>query len=336
MVDKILSRCAKVHGIAVEIYRKISSSLDDDGVKQFYNGMLKDEEAYLEYWIDMDRYAKDGLLPEVFEQPERVLEDLDVVVRDAEVLMNSIDHDPELSKVFYLTYKLEFVLLHPAFDVLFRFAKLINGRDDFYNRYKYHLQKIVVGLQGIGNMTREIELVGEVLLRLWEENCKLSTLVITDELTGVLNRRGFFQTIIPLSYLAQRNNRKVVILILDIDNFKEVNDSHGHLVGDKILVMVAKTIEKTIRASDVLARFGGEEFIIFLASHEANYISVLAEKIIDAVRQISFGNIGVTASIGASVGLLHTDIESGVDGIISSADENLYRAKRSGKNRACY
>lgn len=336
MGRKIISLCAQADEIAIQFYEKLSNTVDDAKVRSFYSELMEEERTHLAYWRDLDRYAEKGILPEIFDSPRQVEEELSTVVRQAEALLKAADSKVTTSKAFYLTYKLEFYLLHPAFEALFRFAKFATEEYDFSERYKDHIHKIVEALHRYGKVTPEMELVGETLLRLWQENKRLSAQVVTDELTGVFNRRGFFKAILPLSYLAQRSGSSVALFMIDIDDFKSVNDRHGHLKGDEVLARVARSIGQHIRTSDVLGRFGGEEFIVFLPEVDRSFILPLAEKIRMEIQQSDVDSVSVTASIGASAGHLGENIERDIDALIGEADDNLYRAKRGGKDRVCY
>ncbi len=156
---------------------------------------------------------------------------------------------------------------------------------------------------------------------------QVSKLIHTDPLTGIWNRRGFLK-------LTQRSlavGNHWTILMVDIDHFKQVNDKFGHDVGDKTLVKVAQVISRSIRQTDAVCRWGGEEFAIFLfgASQEtsANIAEVLRKEVENQVR-LDDGN-PVTLSIGIAQGKLN------LEEAFANADQALYRAKASGRNRVC-
>ncbi len=98
------------------------------------------------------------------------------------------------------------------------------------DEYESHLKRFIDALNQFGKTSPEMELLGETLQRLWLENRNLARQSLYDNLTGTLNRRGFFDSIKPLSYLAQRSNLMVGIMMIDIDNFKTINDSYGHRI----------------------------------------------------------------------------------------------------------
>jgi two-component system cell cycle response regulator len=164
-------------------------------------------------------------------------------------------------------------------------------------------------------------------------NAELARSAITDPLTGLHNRRFFMKRAQEEIKRALRHGRCFGLLMLDVDHFKRINDTFGHQVGDDVLVAVAGCLKKTLRESDLLARFGGEEFIIGLPETGREGSDTLA----DRLRQVVGGHAmpGLDRAVTVSVGVAYVPsagVES-VDQLISRADAALYRAKREGRNR---
>lgn len=153
-----------------------------------------------------------------------------------------------------------------------------------------------------------------------------------DELTGILNRYGFYEAL--NDQLLNANPNDSALMIIDIDNFKSVNDKYGHVAGDAVLSKVASVLSSSSGADSIIARWGGEEFIVFVCN-EANYCEYadgLRRAVENADIPIDGGMIRVTISIGVcSVGKKVNQDE--FSRIISIADNNLYKAKKNGKNR---
>jgi diguanylate cyclase (GGDEF)-like protein len=157
-----------------------------------------------------------------------------------------------------------------------------------------------------------------------------------DELTGLFNRRYFFETLETEVQRARRYRRTFTILMLDLDHFKQYNDSHGHLRGDEALRGVARSLLSNTRRADVVARFGGEEFVIILPEIDKAGGAVVAEKIRAAIEQHSFygrnqqpgGKLTVTVGLGA----YPVDSEDGLE-LVDLADRALYAGKQQGGNR---
>ncbi len=159
-----------------------------------------------------------------------------------------------------------------------------------------------------------------------------------DGLTGVPNRRTFDRTL-P-KWIAERKatNRPFVLGILDLDNFKAINDTRGHQVGDRVLLCAARFLSKQIRPNDFLARYGGEEFVVLIDGLKADQAQL---KFTEILRQLAattydYEIAGGVASINftASCGLAECVVDEPVDGLLRRADEALYQAKKNGKNCA--
>jgi diguanylate cyclase (GGDEF)-like protein len=170
------------------------------------------------------------------------------------------------------------------------------------------------------------------------ENARLHRVVerqaVTDALTGLANRRQFYEVLGREYERAQRFGQPVSLILLDIDDFKLINDSRGHLAGDAVLHSVAATLAEVIREIDLAARYGGEEFAVLLPQTGPEGAANLAERLRSeiAARSIRFGTeeiTGVTTSFGVAAGPVHDQTQ--ID-LIASADAALYQAKREGKN----
>ncbi len=170
-------------------------------------------------------------------------------------------------------------------------------------------------------------------------------LAIVDRLTGVHNREYFLKRLKQEIDRANRYELPLSVLMIDVDNFKAVNDTLGRLQGDAVLKIVAKLIGKGVRAIDLVGRFGGEEFIVLLpetglgkAERSVPGASVVAERVRQAVEQEFEGMqkpLGITVSVGGIVRRFPEDRQTETRELIRLADEQLYRAKTSGKNRVC-
>lgn len=183
----------------------------------------------------------------------------------------------------------------------------------------------------------------KALLRMYElqeelkaRNEELKKMAATDELTGLSNRRHFFETSKTIIALAKRSNMSMACLMIDIDSFKWINDSYGHQAGDTVIKMVADGLLKNKRESDVLARLGGDEFIMFLFMSDEKKGEIAGESFRKTIEAICIPldnttSISVTLSIGCSS--LPPEQLTDMDKLIAMADQALYKAKRSGKNR---
>lgn len=161
---------------------------------------------------------------------------------------------------------------------------------------------------------------------------------VTDTLTGLFNRRYAMTHIQHLCKMAQGKNGSVTALMIDIDHFKRINDAHGHFVGDQVLVSVAETLKSAVRASDLVARIGGEEFIIALPDIKERDAKRLADRLCRLVRNITFDMLAgpVTISIGVSRYDPTSFVTYNHPDILEQADTALYAAKRNGRDQVSY
>jgi diguanylate cyclase (GGDEF)-like protein/PAS domain S-box-containing protein len=167
--------------------------------------------------------------------------------------------------------------------------------------------------------------------RLLEE--ELLNLSVTDPLTGVYNRRHFQRVLHREMSRSDRYARPFSLIMLDIDHFKEVNDRFGHEAGDRVLNELTAMIRGRIRTSDLLARWGGEEFLILLTDTTLRQAVSLAE---DILRQLKAGTFSGVGCVTSSFGIVEHRSGEGMDGLLTRVDNLLYQAKRGGRARIVY
>jgi len=163
---------------------------------------------------------------------------------------------------------------------------------------------------------------------------KVERLSRIDPLTELSNRRSFSTDALRVFHLAIRHQKKLSCAMLDIDFFKHVNDSYGHDFGDKVLIALAKACKKQIRKTDLLARFGGEEFCFLFPETDLNGAALITEQIRHAISKLEFDSeknrFSVTVSIGVSELL---DSNDNMENMLKRSDDSLYKAKETGRNR---
>ncbi|MGH6768770.1 MAG: diguanylate cyclase [Xanthobacteraceae bacterium] len=157
------------------------------------------------------------------------------------------------------------------------------------------------------------------------------TAAMTDELTGILNRRGFYAAALDRCERQTQRNEPISVLMFDLDHFKRINDRFGHAIGDEALRLFAATVSANMRASDIVGRFGGEEFVAILpGSIEDAAVAAGRVRAAFEAAAVTVANrpLAATVSIGAACGAPGADLQA----ILAAADEALYRAKSSGRN----
>lgn len=155
-----------------------------------------------------------------------------------------------------------------------------------------------------------------------------------DPLTEVFNRRAFFSSAESALLRAERAGAPVSVLVMDLDHFKNVNDTFGHAAGDKVLCHFAAMAQASLRGGDILGRFGGEEFIALLPDADADQATRVAERLREGVSRSSIDCDGVAVRITVSIGVaMCSDRSASLEKMVKCADEALYEAKEKGRNR---
>jgi diguanylate cyclase (GGDEF)-like protein/PAS domain S-box-containing protein len=163
-----------------------------------------------------------------------------------------------------------------------------------------------------------------------EANDQLRKLAVTDELTGLRNRRSFEERLVMEFSMARRRKRELSVLLIDVDNFKQINDRWGHAAGDEVLRRLGMVLRTTVRLPDLPARYGGEEFVVLLPESGEESAMGLARRVMQRVASEEWENEPLTISVGMAA--MNESLENGFQ-LVELADEALYAAKRAGKNR---
>ncbi len=182
-------------------------------------------------------------------------------------------------------------------------------------------------------MERSLAMLRTYREQIGNQNSELQRLASRDPLTGCLNRREFFDAVHPILGEAHLGDSNVACLMVDSDHFKQINDNHGHSVGDEVLRRIANTLHETVGDSGLVCRYGGEEFCVVLPNQDSRTALVVAEKIRIAIEGLRFDEpkeLRLTVSIGVSE--FESTDEDAV-AIIQRADQCLYVAKETGRNR---
>ena len=164
---------------------------------------------------------------------------------------------------------------------------------------------------------------------------RLSDEVSTDALTQVANRRGLLQAFAAESSRVQRDGAELAVGLIDIDNFKKLNDSLGHTVGDEALKALAARVKESLRPVDHVARFGGEEFVVLLPASACGDAQALLTRLQRQLSASLFMHEGREVFVTFSAGVTAFRPGEALDAALERADRALYEAKRTGKNRTC-
>lgn len=162
---------------------------------------------------------------------------------------------------------------------------------------------------------------------------ELRELSLRDPLTGCHNRRHFLHVLRHEISRGQRYGQPCAVAILDVDNFKQINDRLGHQAGDAVLLQVARSCQAIVRDMDVFARIGGEEFAVLLPQTSATEALALIDRLRLQVQGLRFDSLPLLTGVTLSGGVVSAEAVAEVDAIMHAADHAMYQAKRDGKNR---
>lgn len=257
----------------------------------------------------------------------------------AEITFNDVDVQKNLEninsiilKILLFTFTIlvltMYVLMH--FKILRPIKTLTKQAKDFQknrldNRYLW------LGYDELNTLGKSFESarvsILKLLKKLSDKNEELEKLYVKDKLTGLYNRYKLDITLEDEERRCARYNQVFGIIIIDIDDFKYVNDTYGHLTGDKVLIEIASLLKSNIRKTDTIGRWGGEEFLIIVPQSNKKDLLELSSKLKDCISNHDFKlNKSITASFGLSI------YQNDLNTLIKNADDALYKIKRDGKN----
>jgi len=334
-LSNILDLCIQIDQVAVEIYTSLSASAGSDALKGFWEKMGVDGKSHLEYWKQLKTLASYDDLPQAFHDPEDVFTDLVERLTRIQELRDQWKKDKTISSAFVIAYRLETTKLHPAFRTLFQFYRpFTDGTSPEENEFnETNINAFVEALQKYGEVTPELELVGETLQHLWNQNKLLSQQAMIDPLSNLLNRRGFFMLAHQIAHLSKRNRIPIAVLLVEVNGLKAINELHGLQKGDEVLKAVAGSLQSTLRQSDLIARYGGNRFIILLPDTSKQGSTIVAEKLRKTVFSTRPMGITVTVRIGVSEDVMKDDIKQSLSELIHRAEGNYSVAKTKEKDQ---
>ncbi len=240
-------------------------------------------------------------------------------------IMHSIDRSKHIPVIFVTAISKEDNFILHGYE---------NGAVDYLFKplNPYVLQSKVKVFLNLDRQKKELQLAKQIIE---EQNKALSKLAITDGLTGLINRRHFQELLDREIKLTNRYDRNLSLLMLDLDHFKDINDTCGHQYGDYVLKEFSGLVEGVLRQTDIFARYGGEEFMVVLPNTDMSGGSVMAEKIRKETLAHRFEQGGIISRVTVSIGIASYDNldDCNAEKFVNHTDKALYHAKNSGRNQ---
>jgi diguanylate cyclase (GGDEF)-like protein len=264
-----------------------------------------DPQEFLKDKTDYSIYLLDMILPDI--SGEQIILDVKGRNKDCMIIaISGIDHYKAISNV------------------------LLAGADDYITK-PFNVSIFLAKLKAAARVCALLDDLNESKSEMAIINRELKRLVVIDGLTGLYNHRYMYDKLEKEIQSARENGRDLSVLMLDIDYFKEINDTYGHQAGDKVLTSIAKTLQASVDSTDIAGRYGGEEFMIIFRDKPAAKAMLSANTIRKCIADLKFPFIDkpVTASGGVSdLSKKKTAME-----VVHHADQLLYKAKELGRNR---
>ncbi len=327
----------EIDQLLVKFYKGMYfTKLDSTELKEMWLGLANDEEEHLVYWdyLENRRYTMNILskddVDSIIQTLKNLLPEIKLVTDKA------VKKEISVEKAFDSAVNIEFAaLVSPMQDIFFNHDLILNA-SVFNPKLKYdeHLRRIT----SMAPRFFEKDPLKLTLIKSFDEIKKAKDLslteVVMDHLTGLKSRKYFFENTNFLIELASRENTSLALIIIDINDFKKINDRHGHLAGDKILEAIGSLLKNKTRSSDIAARFGGDEFVITLYDQSAvdaqNFIGHIKAEI-SQIRVKTEDGAVIKTSVSCGFSLFSHNQKTGLNALIANADKNMYEDKINSK-----
>ena len=331
---RILESCVALDRTAYETYRALADACPEPELATIFKQLAKEEKEHVDWWSDLLMAWEGGLVPTYADEDEMVAR-LEEITAEVNELIGSPLQDLSTDDMLDLAARMEFFMLDPVFGELVDLMRP-GGSGRTRQAYSAHILRLVEAIENHYSREGLSRFLARVLKRSYRDQQRLASLALHDHLTGLFNRRGIIGHLRQWLAWSMRYHRPFALAMLDIDGFKKLNDTLGHMAGDKALCAIARTLEETVRESDLVGRFGGDEFIVIAPETDDDQMFALMDRLVTAVREtpvvIDDGeSIDVSISIGGA--WMSGDTEMSVDEIIAAADRSLYAAKTAGRDR---
>jgi diguanylate cyclase (GGDEF)-like protein len=336
---QILELCVEADELARDLYSRFADACPDPDLAATFTVMSAEEDEHVGWWVALVEQWDRGLLPDLFPQTELITEEMAGVLADARSVEPASVEDMSPTAMLEVAAQLEFFLLDPVFGELLELGGPSSAARH-REQYEAHLARVITAIERSPDAAGLCSFLARVLSRTWESSLAHSgAAAMHDDLTGMVSRRALMQHMKPWTAWTARYGRPLAIMLVDIDRLAGVNEMYGQLIGDRILAEVGEAIRNSMRESDLVARYGGDEFIALMPEASADDVRLVSERILSLVRTLavpseSVAKLTVSVSIGAVV--VDDPKESTprpIDEILAAADTALHEAKSAGRDQ---
>ena len=334
---EILESCVRMDELAQIAYSEMAHRCTDPVIAELCRTLGEEETAHVGWWSELLSAWDDGLLADVWTTSDATVSQLKSTLAELERLSFATQGLLDGPTALTTAARIEFLALDPIFAELLDLAEpgIARARHEAYSR---HVARLTDMLDRTFAPDTLEGFLSRVLKRTELENNVLSEYATMDSLTGLGNRRSLAAQAGQWASWAARYGSAVTFLMVDVDHFKTINDAWGHAVGDRVLVALATSIREALRAADLVARYGGDEFVVLAPELEPGDAQIVAQRLVEAARalKIETGD-GAYASITVSVGIASAFDQPNseprsLDSLLAAADRSLYNAKQAGRD----
>ncbi|MGB4593764.1 MAG: diguanylate cyclase [Coriobacteriia bacterium] len=335
----ILELCIEMDTLAEEAYKTMATACDIPELGTTFADLATDKRSHVVWWRNLLDAWEEGLLPDVVNDTSGLVHRLQGL-RDE--LRASIPEGVAAlgpDDMLALAARIEFVMIDPVFGELIDLTEPGSAAER-HAAYSAHLERLITAVEGHYARGTLAKLLARILKRTWADNMALAVHVTRDSLTGIYNRRALDTHLPQWAAWSARYGHPLTVLLVDVDLFKGINDAHGHGFGDRALRAVSDALLSAIRASDLLVRYGGDEFAIIAPEAGPEEYSLMVDRVVGAVREVDLttadgAHVPISVSAGGCVARDPAgSMPRSADKLLASADQSLYLAKQSGRNRA--
>jgi diguanylate cyclase (GGDEF)-like protein len=335
---EVLESCVRVDELAEAAYADMQRRCTDPETAEFCGIMAAEEHTHVAWWRELLEAWEEGLLPDVWPASDAAIQELHETIAELECVSADGDGPLDAREVLTRAARIEFFALDPAFAELLELAEPGVARAR-HQAYDAHVNRLIAALERTFPRDSLQGFLAAVLRRAERENRSLSRYATHDPLTGLGNRRALAAQAQQWASWAARYGSAVSVLLIDVDEFKVVNDAWGHTIGDQVLLAITSAICSSIRSADLVARYGGDEFVLLAPELEPDGATALGNRIVKVVRELKVAaGAGAYVSTTVSVGIATlfdppNSEQRGLDTILAAADRSLYAAKKAGRDR---
>lgn len=329
----------KMDELAERLYADFASACADPALKELFARLSCDEGEHLGWWRGLLADAESRILPEPSQETAPLLERLTAIYDELSALDPADVRAMTPEEMLRLALRLEFNMIDPLFSELIDAAGLTRA-ESMKHEYEHHIETVVDAISEHFAEGSLAHMLAQGLSRIWADNHRLVAYATHDALTGLHNRHALYSQLPQWAAWSARYGHSLAVLLIDVDHFKTINDRHGHTVGDEALRVVARALRESVRASDLVVRFGGDEFAVVAPETDADEYLDLCARITGAVEDLAFADeSGMEIPLSVSIGGAISTQPAGTapqraDRLIIAADQSLYAAKNSGRHRA--